>query len=84
MERKVFIQTEGSDLNRLNAELTFVNASYWSFGKLTLKEKGWENEIHSSQSFFYIAYYLYYIVNSDKQLFTFCISLKIFWSNTLA
>ena len=29
MERKIFIQTEGSDLNRLNAELTFVNASYW-------------------------------------------------------
>ena len=28
-ERKIFIQTEGSDLNRLNTELTFVNASYW-------------------------------------------------------
>ena len=29
MERKIFIQTEGSDLNGLNTELTFVNASYW-------------------------------------------------------
>ena len=25
-----------------------------------------------------IGYYLYYIANSDKQLFTFCISFRIF------
>ena len=39
MERKIFIQTEGSDLNRLNTELTFVNPFFKvSFEKLTLKK----------------------------------------------
>ena len=39
MERKIFIQTEGSDLNRLNAELTFVNASYWVLENLLWKKR---------------------------------------------
>ncbi|KKB51188.1 hypothetical protein HMPREF1212_01918 [Parabacteroides sp. HGS0025] len=33
MERKIFIQTEGSDLNGLNTELTFVNVLYYILEK---------------------------------------------------
>ena len=51
----------------LNRRLGLEQAKYGTYlcqcfilssGKLTLKEKDWENEIHSSQSFFYIGYYL--------------------------
>ena len=57
----------------INARLVIKH----QFGTSSQYEKSYNRETHH-HLFFYIGYYLYYIVNSDKQLFTFCISLKIF------
>ena len=45
-----------------------------------LKQRGlvFDDENEAIAYLFNISYYLYYIANSDRQLFTFCISLKIF------